>query len=246
MWKPLVMAITYCLLASFSSLSDEHKAVTPKEPPYRSEHPLYFRLAFGPNQERSMLGVLDEAEGTGKGYNVAYVDENMNNDLTDDVPKKPLRKEGSLSGRFGNSAEFEIAGPLGEKESGVYTVYLLMMHPSPPSPPGTKGASAAVQSASLWWSLKAGGWNYMFINGVAEFYSTASEAVKGKPILLAGGCKWEVASRTENERIVVSAGLKDENGCTLRILSGPHGNPVPALTLTKDDQKIFEQKMAFG
>ena len=74
----------------------------------------------------------------------------------------------------------------------------------------------------------------------------ASDALKSKPVVLAGKCKWEIGSRTEKGKVIVSAGLKDQNGCTLRILSGPQGNLTPMLTLLKEGQKAFEQKMEFG
>ena len=83
----------------------------PKERQYASEHPLYFRAVFGKEGTDSTLGVLDECAGTGTGYNVAYVDENRNGDLTDDAAKKFAKIErGSRTGQTDPS--FNFSGPL--------------------------------------------------------------------------------------------------------------------------------------
>ncbi len=66
----------------------EHTWDLQKEPQYGSEHPFYFCVVFGEKGNNSMLGVVDESGGTGAGYDVAYVDENMNGDLTDEAAKK--------------------------------------------------------------------------------------------------------------------------------------------------------------
>jgi len=72
-----------------------------KEPRYGSERPLYFCVVFGKEGKNPMLGVVDESGGTDAGYDVAYVDENMNGDLTDDTAKEfPRRESGSRTGEL--------------------------------------------------------------------------------------------------------------------------------------------------
>jgi len=55
---------------------------TLKEPKYVSEKPIYRFFVFGPEGKSVMAMVLDESKGTGKGYDVYYVDLNLDRDIT--------------------------------------------------------------------------------------------------------------------------------------------------------------------
>jgi hypothetical protein len=55
---------------------------TLKEPKYVSEKPIYRFFVFGPEGKSVMAMVLDESQGTGKGYDVYYVDLNLDRDIT--------------------------------------------------------------------------------------------------------------------------------------------------------------------
>jgi len=241
MRRAMMPAIALSLAATALALADEPQAPALKEPAYRSAHPLYFRVAFESRDGRSMLGVLDEGDGTGKGYSLAYLDEKMNNDLTSVPPKRfPL---------IGNSPEtqvleprFSFNGPFGKSGTAEYTLDLSFLAL-------TGQALKPGADFNFFWFLKTERWDYMFINGQMRFYASAAEALKGKPVVLGGKCAWEIASRTEQDKKYVSAALKDENGCTLRIihfLRSPAENPTPKLTLLKDGHKVLDQKMEFG
>jgi hypothetical protein len=68
---------------------------TLKEPKYVSEKPIYHFFAFGPEGKSVMAMVLDESKGTGKGYDVYYVDLNFDRDITGEgerfACKKPVQ-----------------------------------------------------------------------------------------------------------------------------------------------------------
>jgi hypothetical protein len=96
------------------------------------------------------------------------------------------------------------------------------------------------------WSLKAADWNYSFINAKVRLCGSASEALKDKPTVLGGKWAWEIETRSERGKVVVSAALNDDSGNRLSDLSAPEGRLSPILTLFKDRQKAFEQKMEFG
>ena len=55
---------------------------TLKEPKFVSEKPAYRFFAFGPEGKSVMAMVLDESQGTGKGYDVLYMDLNLDRDIT--------------------------------------------------------------------------------------------------------------------------------------------------------------------
>ena len=94
--------------------------------------------------------------------------------------------------------------------------------------------------------MDAGGWNYFFINGKMRLFSSAEEALKSTPVLLGGQCQWQISSQIKNGKPVISAGLKDTNGCTLRILSGAGDRKSPKLSLIQDGKVRAEENMKFG
>jgi hypothetical protein len=213
----------------------------PEQPVQRlhhSEHPLYFRVAFRAEGGDSMLGILDESGGTGAGYDVAYLDENMNGDLTDEAAKKFSRNaRGSRAGEL--EPRFEFMEPFRGEERAKYTLDIYSL---------SNKNRKAVQGNDYYffWFLDIKDWNYFFINGKMTLFSNAADARKGPPVRLGGPCKWEISSRTQDGKPMISAGLKDENGCTLRIVRRAGDTISPTLTLIQDGQVKAEEKMKFG
>jgi len=209
-----------------------------KEPRYGSERPLYFCVVFGKEGKNPMLGVVDESGGTNAGYDVAYVDENMNGDLTDDAAKEfPRRESGSRTGEL--EPRFDFKGPFEGETSAKYALNIYSL--TPRFRESIKG-----NENYFFWYLDIKDWGYFFINGKINLFSSAAEALKGTPVLLGGECKWEISSQIKNGKPVVSAGLKDRNGCTLRIVRRAGQTVSPALTLIKDGKVEAEEKMKFG
>jgi hypothetical protein len=236
-----IVAISTVLLVSGALLS--HAADTPtqvpKERSYGSERPLYFRVVFGKEGRTSMLGVVDESKGTDTGYDTAYVDENMNNDFTDEQPKNfpsARRRDDATSGW---RPRFEFKGPLKENESVKYTLDIYSLARK------QRGAKQG-NDFYFFWYLNTKEWNYFFINGKMKLYPSAADALKGTPVRLGGECKWEISSRIQKAKMMVSAGLKDNNGCTLRSVNGPKKGLSPMLALVKDGTVIKQKKMEFG
>ncbi len=99
-----------------------------KEPRYGSKRPLYFCVIFGKEGKKPMLGVIDESGGTDAGYDIAYVDENMNGDLTDDSARKFAKVEsGSRAGEL--SPRFEFDGPFESEGRAKYTRNIYSLAP---------------------------------------------------------------------------------------------------------------------
>lgn len=74
-----------------------------QEPEYKSENPIYYAATFGDAEDDVFAFAIDESGGTGKGYNVVYVDGNNDNRLD---PAKE-RFDFSLSSR-GNDVPIRI------------------------------------------------------------------------------------------------------------------------------------------
>lgn len=220
------------------SHSTDLRKELPKESLCRSESPLYFRVVFGKEGNNSMLGVVDESGGTGTGYDVAYVDENMNGDLTDDAAKKFSRYErGSRAGQL--NPQFKFTGPFKGEQKAQYTLYIYSL---------TRKTFNRLpgNDYSFHWFLDINQWNYFFINGKMALFSNINDAMKGKPVHLVSECKWQINPRTRDGRAMVSAGVKDGNGCTLRSLRQAGERLSPTLTLIQDGKVITEEKMKFG
>jgi len=210
----------------------------PTERRYRSERPLYFRVVFGKEGKNPMLGVVDESGGTGAGYDVAYVDENMNGDLTDDAAREfPRRERGSRAGEL--EPRFEFKGPFEREVSAKYTLNIYSL--AQKTRRSTQG-----NDYYFFWYLNIKEWNYFFINGKMKLFSSAADALKGTPVHLGGECKWEISSRIRDSKSLVSAGLKDGNGCTLRSVRRASKRISPTLTLIQDGKVRTEEKMKFG
>jgi hypothetical protein len=208
----------------------------PTQGRYRSQHPLYFCVVFGEQGNKSTLGVLDESGGTGTGYDVAYVDENRNGDLTDDATKKFAKYDrGSRAGQ--TNPTFKFCGPLKNRAAATYSLNIYSLR---------EGTRAGPGDQYFFWTLDMDEWNYFFINGKMRLFSSAADALTGKPVRLAGPCKWEINSYTRYGKPMISAGLKDENGCTLRIVRKAGQTISPTLTMIQNGQVKLEEKMKFG
>jgi hypothetical protein len=220
------------------STAADFKRNSIKEPRYGSKHPLYFRVLFGKEGTNPMLGVVDESGGSGAGYDVAYIDENMNGDLTDDTVRKFSRYEsGNWAGEL--LPKFDFRGPFKGQENAKYTLNISSL--------GRRNSDYVKKNGHhFYWLLDTEEWNYFFINGKMKLFSSVDEALKGTPVLLGGGCKWELSSRIKDGKSLISAGLKDINGCTLRIVRRTGQMVSPTLTLIKDGKVETEEKMKFG
>ncbi len=209
-----------------------------KEPRYGSKRLLYFCVVFGKEGKNPMLGVVDESGGTDAGYDVAYVDENMNGDLTDDSVRKFARREsGSRAGEL--EPRFDFKGPFEGETSARYSLNIYSLAPR-------YRGNIQGDEYHFFWYLDVKEWNYFFINGKINLFSSIDEALKGTPVLLGGECKWQISSRIKDGKSLISAGLKDINGCTLRSLRRNGQMLSPTLTLIKNGKVETEEKMKFG
>jgi hypothetical protein len=222
------------LALPFSGRSEQ---VIVKEPAYGSGRPAYFRIAFGKDGKQSMLGVIDEAKGTGKGYDVVYLDENLNGDLCDDAARKfETIKDGPEAGKLWPT--FSFHGPDIGGLKARYKVYFYDLRPLASDVPGN--------DLYFDWGLEVGDWGHRFITGKMKYYISAAQALAGMPVRMGSECTWDIPSEIE---MSLAVGVKDANGCTLRWLGCPNKKlfPRPSLTLLRDGKVIINhQKMEFG
>ena len=146
-------------------------------------------------------------------------------------------ERGSRAGEL--EPRFEFIGPFKGEERAKYTLYIYSLTRKTYSRlPGN--------DYSFLWFMDINQWNYFFINGKMALFSNVTDAIKGKPVHLGSECKWEISSGTQAGKAVVSAGLKDGNGCTLRTVRRAGERISPTLTLIQDGKVRTEEKMKFG
>lgn len=183
------------------------------EPDYRSKAPLYFRIAFGKEGTPSMLVALDDANDIGPGYDVAYVDENLNGDLTDDSAKRVY----SLVSGGQSESRFSFDKPI-QNDRAKCTLRI--------RPRAYKSGYC-----QFYWDLDVRGWSYAFRDGRMRLYASAAEALRSDPVRLASACKWDMGATVRDNKVYVSARLEDANGCMLRTIRNPLGSSRPTFTV---------------
>jgi hypothetical protein len=110
---------SFVAMLTLSILAFRCSAGTLKEPKYSSEKPLYARLALDQKATKVLTLAFDESGGTGKGYDTAYADLNLNGDLTDDKAiKGTLRRYGG-SNVTCSLGPIAVDVPYNEKAQGV-------------------------------------------------------------------------------------------------------------------------------
>jgi hypothetical protein len=257
-----IVAAALCLVLPAVGSAAETQRVLPKQPTYVSDTPLYFRLAFGREGKASMLGVLDQTWDLSPGYTVAYVDENMDNDLTNDAPKKfRWRRSGLFGLERTYDPQFTVKGPVGDDRAAAgkvagYRIVLL----------GLEGKISLPADYPLYCLVSVDNWELTWINGRIRFYGTPAEALEGRPVRFGAPLAWDISSVVVEKQVVISSALKDKNGSNLRMVVRPGGlespqrdrtkevralnaaaNSVsPRLTLLKDGKTVVDEKLAFG
>jgi len=213
-----------------------------KQPKYVSSRPLYINVVFGEKSAKNMLLAMDESKGDGTGYDIAYVDENMDGDLTNHSPKPfPVRQAPGNTQATPN-VSFTAPCPYKNGASAEYSLDLYSLA-------GANSKTPVRENLYFFWRMTdADKWNFLFINGTFRVYPAAADALRGQPIRLAGKCNWSFIAKQDGENTTLSVGLKDPNGCTLRTVSSPNGNPTPTITLIDKAGKVLvkDQKMEFG
>ena len=238
--------ITCLLLTAVAASVKAEQPPSPKEPRYVSQSPLYLNVVFGEDAGKGMLVVLDETKGDGTGYNVAYVDESLDGDLTNDKPKtfEPQQRQGAK----GMEAAFSFDGPCPYRKNDKITYRLDLYSLSGKNSKDGEIREAGARHYFFWWMTDKEKWDYFFINGVFRVYASSAEAMAGEPIRLGGKCKWSIEAKQKDKDVALSMGLKDANDCTLRSVSGAGGEKAPTFSVVDKAGKdiVKDKKMAFG
>lgn len=177
---------------------------------------------------------LDESLGTGEGYDIGYLDTDMDKDFTNNpLLTFPLQVAGPWGRKFAWHLEF--SSPLGDKKID----YRLTIDSTP--------RKSIEGNTSISWHFKVEDLVFFFGNGEMIFYPSMSEALKGKPVCVGSKLDVKINHSTKGHKVVISAVLKDANGCSLIGILTSHGKLSPQLTLlTASGKSVIQEKMGFG
>lgn len=185
---------------------------------------------------KTLLLVLDESKGTGKGFDVAIADLNLDGKLSDE---KPIENKNAL-GALSNRQIFEIAAkaPFGDVDpEAVYTLspYLYKT--------GDKYA-LRYMAATIQVGKEDARWTYTVLGQTGKPDKEDPGLVRygfGTPVTI------EADTTLNGGEIRVSSMIRDGNGQTLRTVQHGDREYMPHLKVTDPAGKVFVDKdLSYG
>jgi len=222
------LALAALVLCAAAGLAVADDAPTPV-----SDEAFHVRLAVGGESGRTIVGYIDESAGTGKGYDTAVLD--LDGDGTPEASqtfgKTADRRTGEM--RFDPKVKVEHDGV-----SLVLDLYSLAFR----RPFGGEKQYPAY----IRWTATKGDLYAWFINGKVAYHRTARDAAEADPIRLGGPFHFAVSTRTRGPEALVSVGLKDANGCTLRLYRKARTEVRPHFRLLSGDEAKVDTHAPYG
>jgi hypothetical protein len=218
---------TLCLLAS---LAPAEEALVPVSP-----NAVHFRLEVGLEPGHVVAGWLDVRGESGTEFDAAVLDLDADGEpetvqpfgmVKDYRTQKNVRHPKIAIERDGVKWELDL------RYSGLV-----------PSQPRL--------NTYIRWSATKGDLYAWFINGRVLFHATAEAAAKAKPVRLGPPFHFEVGTRQRGAQALARVGLKDANGCTMRLARQrtERGNVRELkikVRLTQDGETRYETWASYG
>jgi hypothetical protein len=245
-WLRSAVGVALLTLLATGAWAASIAGYTPK-----SENPLRYRIQLGADEKSpKMLVVLDESQGTGKGYDIAIADANLNGKLDDE---KPVAQETPVQESYARISVSAVA-PFREVDSKAkYECAFYVMKKIK----GQKEPSVSViDSITLQKDGKE--WNYMLLPGPKAIAVDPKDAglktlTLGTPLSMTVTVDQttvtpeESTEKTKSEKsgpgIAISSTIKDEVGQTLRrIQIGKQKEVKPHLVLKSAQGKEAANK----
>ena len=238
--KWLVLALL-TLCASGSGWAAEYAGYKAK-----SDKPLRYFVRLGPDEKAPrMLIVLDESKGTGKGYDVAMADLNLNGKLDDEksIEGNTQQKE-RCEFRINAVAPFREVDP-----KAKYGVAIILYK--------SEGA-AAMQAPFIYANLEiksgADTWTYMFMNSIPKTDPKDAGLTLlsfGTPVTMTTNAAQQALPKEDNkpagQGLAISATMKDADGQILRVAQHQQKEVQPHLLVKSPGGKTVEEKdMEYG
>jgi len=216
------------ILAVLGSAAAEEPASGP-----RSGEPLYFRLEVGVQPGHIVSGWLDESRGTGTGYDTAMLD------LDGDGKYETKQTFGT---QLNHTTKKQVPKPVvtirHEDATWVFDLYSLGFR-RPDLKSGT-------YRTYIRWSVTKGDFYAWFINGNVTLTTDRKRADEAPPIRLGPPFSFTASGATKGTDALLRFGVKDGNGCTMRLARMGKVQRRPEIVLSADGQEVSKATAAYG
>jgi hypothetical protein len=206
----------------------------------KSEKAFRYRVTLGAEKDAQAMDlVLDESKGTGKGYDVAIADTNLDGKLSDE---KPIEREQAVSQATYSSFRFEVTAPFGQvdpKAKYAFSAYVFANPKQKDAPP------LPSLMCSLSFAQKDEKWSYMVLGLKGKVDEKADPGLN--LVRLGTPFKLDLKAEVKEGKLEVTGAIKDTEGQTLRTARHGETEVVPHLKLTAPDGRVFEDKdLSYG
>jgi len=198
------IALTVCLLLAVTAVAvGGEPAPAPTAAPI-SEQPLHFRIEVGVRPGYVVSGWLDESKGTGEGYDLVLLD--LDGDGTFETKQVAPTQKNYQTQKDVPKPTITI-----DREGAKWALDLYSLGQRRPT---VKGDSLATY---VKWTVRTEELYAYFINGRVTLYADAAKAKAAKPIRLGPPFTFDTGSSQRGPDALLRVGLKDGNGCTMRL-----------------------------
>jgi hypothetical protein len=211
-----------CLLGAVSSAEE---ALTPV-----SKDALHFRLEVGVRPGHIITGWLDTRGDGGESFDSVVLD------ADGDGKVETVTTFGKVTD-YRTKAEIYNPQVVVEREDAKWVLDLRYSRFQ---------KTADGTHTYIRWSVTKGGFYAWFINGKTMFHATAEAAAKAKPLRMGPPFHFETTTSTQGTKGLVNIGLKDANGCTMRLARLDKGEVRPQVRLIQNGEQRFEEHAAYG
>jgi len=230
--KRYVFLVMVMLLAAVGVPAAEIGGYTPA-----SDKALSYSVRLGPGEGApNMVLVLDESGGTGKGYDIAVADLDLDGRLDDQEPVPKTER-----GRSSRYVYFtlETTAPFGNVDSSAkygLNLYVFAQEGKPEARPPYSSANVKLRSGDDAWEYRLSG----YLEGDPNSTGPTPVAL-GEPVA------FDTTPKVTGDVLRTKVGIKDKNGLSMRGVVKNGKTIGPHLTITAPDgSTVAEQDMRYG
>lgn len=191
---------------------------------------LHFRAEIGREPGHIVHVVLDESAGTRKGYDAALLDEDGDGTFE---ARQVFETKTDARGNPRRDAKISF-----DHDEATWELQLISFRYSRP------GLKDGVLSTSVRWSVTREDFHVWFINGRTTF---AADVENAGTVRMGPPFHFEASAGAKGPKALLLVGLKDQNGCTLRLARGEGDKKLsPEIHLLADGEEKFKAWASYG
>ncbi len=207
----------------------------------KSENAFRYSVTLGAEKDaKPMLLILDESKGTGKGYDVAIADTNLDGKLSDE---KTIDQNNRVTSSASYSFfTFEITAPFGKVDPKAKYAFSAYVFSNPNQKDATPQPSLM---CTLSFAQKDEKWSYMLLGLKGKVDEKKDPGLK--LVRLGTPFKLDLKAEVKEGKLEVAGAFKDAEEQTLRVARRGEKEVVPHLKVTGPDGQAFVDKdLSYG